>query len=82
MQVAIDKFGRMVLPKEIRDDFGLVPGSILNVEEETESIVLKPLKAESVVKEERGVWVFEGAVDKGARSTLKQLRDDRLDRIG
>lgn len=43
MQVKVDKFGRMVLPKEIRDDFDLVPGSVLDVEETPDAIVLRPV---------------------------------------
>jgi len=81
MQVAIDKFGRMVLPKSIRDDFGLVPGSVLDVEEQSKSIVLKPLDQESVVREEGGVWVYGGDIEADPRTELKRLRDERLGRL-
>ncbi len=39
MQLTLDRFGRMVLPKAIRDGFGLIPGDVLDVEEQKDAIV-------------------------------------------
>ena len=41
MQLTLDRFGRMVLPKSIRDDFGLRPGDVLEAEEQKDAIVLR-----------------------------------------
>ncbi len=40
-ETTIDRFGRIVLPKEIRDDLGLEPGVVIAVEERGEDILLK-----------------------------------------
>lgn len=33
MEATIDRFGRIVIPKKIRDDFNLKPGSQIHFEE-------------------------------------------------
>ncbi|MBI4710191.1 MAG: AbrB/MazE/SpoVT family DNA-binding domain-containing protein, partial [Nitrospirae bacterium] len=44
METILDKFGRVVIPKEIRDDLGLKPGEVIQVKESGNEVVLKPLK--------------------------------------
>jgi AbrB family looped-hinge helix DNA binding protein len=44
MTLKMDKAGRVVLPKPLRDRLGLRDGSDLEVEETAEGIVLKPLE--------------------------------------
>jgi AbrB family looped-hinge helix DNA binding protein len=38
MKARLDRFGRIVVPKEIRDRHGLVPGSEVEVEDSPETI--------------------------------------------
>lgn len=77
MQVKVDKFGRMVLPKEIRDDFDLVPGSVLDVEETPEAIVLRPVvdKEPLVIKE--GVLVYTGRATGALEDAVEKAREER-----
>ena len=57
--VTIDKAGRVVIPKEIRDELRLEPGDTLALESEAERVTLRPIHA-SPLQKERGVWVFHG----------------------
>lgn len=82
MQVAIDKFGRMVLPKAVRVDFNLETGAVLDVEEQGDSIVLRPLDRKSVVREDGGVWVYGGDVDGDVADEVRRHRQARLDHLG
>ena len=41
METTLDKFGRIVIPKEIRDDFNLKPGSQIRIEESEQAIIIK-----------------------------------------
>lgn len=82
MQVAIDKFGRMVLPKSVREDFNLSAGSVLTVEERYDAIVLKPLEQKNLVKEDGGILVYDGEVDADISVEIKRARQERLDRSG
>ncbi len=51
----IDKFGRIVLPKKMRDQLGLRSGSQVQVEEEEDKIILRAIRKEpEVVKQKRG----------------------------
>src|SRR5260370_33714598 len=58
--VTIDKAGRVVIPKEIRDELRLEAGDTLAVEFEGERVILRPVRGVAPLQKERGVWVFHG----------------------
>ena len=41
MEAVIDKFGRIVIPKKLRDDLGLRPGSVIKIETNRNETVAK-----------------------------------------
>ena len=41
MQTTIDRFGRIVLPKKLRNDFNLEPDSQFHIEESGQETILK-----------------------------------------
>lgn len=58
--ISLDKAGRVVLPKDLRDKLRLEAGDELLVEETGEQIILRPVRTEPTLKKERGVWVYQG----------------------
>ena len=58
--VTIDKAGRVVIPKEIRDELRLEAGDTLTLESEGERVTLRPVHGGTPLQKERGVWVFRG----------------------
>ena len=56
LHIPIDKAGRVVLPKPLRERLGLAPGTQLEVIEEADRILLKPVQKKArLVK--KGKWV-------------------------
>ena len=78
MEVVLDRFGRIVLPKQVRDALGLKPGSILSIEETREEIHLKPVEGEPHIREKQGVIVYSGSAAGDLRDAVKQHREERL----
>jgi AbrB family looped-hinge helix DNA binding protein len=58
-KLTIDKAGRIVLPKPIRDQLQLQPGDALQMETSAESITLRPVRQHASMRKELGIWVFE-----------------------
>jgi AbrB family looped-hinge helix DNA binding protein len=56
--VTIDKAGRLVLPKSIRDSLRIGPGDELEIESDDDRIVLSPVRIHPGLQKERGVWVY------------------------
>ncbi|HEY0513450.1 MAG TPA: AbrB/MazE/SpoVT family DNA-binding domain-containing protein [Thermoanaerobaculia bacterium] len=77
MEATLDKFGRIVIPKQVRDDLGLFPGSVLRIEERNEEIVLKPVAETSPLVLKDGVLVFTGEVEGDFEALLRRNRDER-----
>ena len=76
----IDKAGRVVLPKPVRDRFGLKAGADLEVQEIAEGVVLKPVsKRPSLVRSGRFL-VHKGQLSQGF-DVLKAIDDDREERM-
>ena len=44
MEATLDRFGRIVIPKKIREDLHLQVGSSIRIEEGDGEIVLKPVE--------------------------------------
>jgi AbrB family looped-hinge helix DNA binding protein len=80
--VTLDKAGRVVIPKTLRDELHLEPGDKLELESEGERVTLRPVPSASPLRKERGVWVFRSGSKLSAVVTDKALRDirDRRDR--
>jgi AbrB family looped-hinge helix DNA binding protein len=78
--VTLDKAGRVVIPKTLRDELHLEPGDSLALESEGESVTLRPVRSASPLRKERGVWVFHGGRKLSAAVTDKVLRDIRAQR--
>jgi AbrB family looped-hinge helix DNA binding protein len=72
--VQTDRSGRIIIPKEIRDDIGIEEGDLIRIEKRNDEILLKPLHlkknpVEAVVEMTLPVstWeIMEGEIEKGA----------------
>ena len=77
-ETRVDEFGRIVIPKAIRSRLGLKRGSVLEIDERGEGIVLRPGTAEPPVRVSKGVLVFTGAPAGDLAHALDLHRDERL----
>jgi AbrB family looped-hinge helix DNA binding protein len=75
--VTLDKGGRVVIPKTLRDELRLEPGDALELESEGERLTLRPVRASTPLRRERGVWVFRTGNKLSAAATDQALRDIR-----
>ena len=55
IRVTLDKAGRIVLPKPLRQELQLAPGDILEAETSGEQITLSPLRGTSGLRKKHGV---------------------------
>ncbi len=79
MEVTLDKFGRVVIPKAVRDQLGLGPGAVLEIEEgDEEGILLRPLRPEPDLVEDRGVLVFTGEATADLERAVARHREGRI----
>jgi AbrB family looped-hinge helix DNA binding protein len=78
--VTIDKAGRVVIPKGIRDELRLEAGDTLALESAGERVILRPLHNGTALQKERGVWVFRGgkplSLDQ-ANQIVRETRESR-----
>ena len=80
VKVTLDKAGRIVLPKPLRQELQLEPGDILMAETSGEQITLSPLRGTAGLRKKHGVWVYragEPLSDAVVQETLRQVRRER-----
>jgi len=80
-KLTLDKAGRVLIPKPLRQELHLGPGDTLQLESEGDEITLRPTRVKALVKKERGVWVYQGESSHDSITNLidrereKRLRD-------
>ena len=79
-KVTIDRAGRLVLPKAVRDELRLSPGDSLDFTVRGDEVTLKPRRSATPLQKERGVWVFRTGTRLTAGETEEALRDIRARR--
>lgn len=73
MRTTIDKAGRIVVPKKLRDRLGLVGGTVIEIEEVSDGLHVMPVDDDAArIVDRRGVLVIEG---EGWPSTVEDVRD-------
>jgi AbrB family looped-hinge helix DNA binding protein len=86
VKVSLDKAGRIVLPKPLRDELRLTAGDALEAEASGEEITLRPIRGNAPLRKKRGIWVYragEPLRDTAVRETLRQVGRERdADNLG
>jgi len=78
--LTVDKAGRVVLPKPVRDELQLAAGDSLELESSEDQIVLRPVRARVGMRKKRGIWVLDFDEPISAAATDRVLRDIRRER--
>jgi AbrB family looped-hinge helix DNA binding protein len=80
VRLTIDKAGRVVIPKPLREELHLEPGDSLEMESAGERITLRPVRGTGPLTKEHGVWVSYGGHPLPASATdemLERIREER-----
>ncbi len=83
MTLKVDKAGRVVLPKVVRDRLRLRAGSGLTLEERAEGILLRPIGRRASLIEKGGLLIHRGEAPKGFdwERMVADQRDERIQDI-
>lgn len=82
--VDIDKAGRIVLPKPLRDELQLEPGVTLEIESSGEELTLRPMRGQVPLRKKQGVWVFRSGEPLSGdelEKTVRRVREERHHQI-
>jgi AbrB family looped-hinge helix DNA binding protein len=80
----LDKAGRLVLPKTLRDELQLKPGDSLELESGDGQVTLRPARPRARLRKKRGVWVLhtEGPLPANiVEDTIRRLREEREEEV-
>ncbi len=83
MELRIDKAGRIVLPKPLRDRLGFKPAMKLNAIENPEGVLIKRVQQRPSMVQVDGLWVHQGTAEAGANweRTLEDVRNERIESV-
>ena len=78
--LTLDKAGRLVLPKPVRDELQLAPGDSLELESSEDAIILRPARGKAKMYKKQGVWVLHGGAPLShdvVERTIRRVRRER-----
>ena len=81
MLVTLDKFGRIVIPKKVRQRLGINKEATLNINEDGKRIILIPLNDEEAVVEKDGFLIYTGMIQKDDSGDLQRDRKKRNEKL-
>ena len=83
MTITIDRAGRIVVPKSLRERFNLVAGTELEIEASGECLQLRKVGAEPALVRKKGILVHRGGarVDLDVAAFIRAERESRSRRI-
>jgi AbrB family looped-hinge helix DNA binding protein len=78
METTLDKYGRIVVPKPLRDRLGIEAGTDLILEAEGDHLILRPVR-QAVLEEQDGLLVSTAEVDDTVdiQSVIDDVRAER-----
>ena len=83
MELRIDKAGRIVVPKPLRERLGFKPDTELVAIEQPEGVLLKRIEQRPSMTKVDGLWVHQGIAEPGANweRILEDVREERIESV-
>src|SRR5437016_1007087 len=80
LKTTIDRAGRVVLPKPLRDNLQLEPGDWLSVESTENEIVIRPLRGTVPLQKKHGIWTYGVGEPLSLEQVNQTVQDVRRER--
>ena len=78
-KLTLDQAGRVLIPKNLRQELHLGPGDTLELESEGDEITLRPVRPKALLKKEHGIWVYQGEPsDASITDLIDRNRESRI----
>lgn len=83
MEVKIDKAGRIVVPKPLRERMGFLPETELEAVEQPGGVLLRRIEQIATMLKVDGLWVHQGVPEQGANweSLIDRVREERIEAV-
>ncbi len=83
MGLRVDKAGRIVVPKPLRERLGFKPNTELEAIEQPEGVLFKRVEPRPSMVKVDGLWVHQGRAEPGANweRILEDVREERIKSI-
>ena len=83
MELRIDKAGRIVVPKPLRERLGFKPDTELVAIEQPDGVLLKRIEQRPSMVKVDGLWVHQGSAEPGAdwERILEGVREERIESV-
>jgi AbrB family looped-hinge helix DNA binding protein len=80
MNLKIDKAGRIVVPKPLRERLGFKPDTELAMVEQPDGVLLKRIQEQPSMVKVNGMWVHQGSAEPGANwdRIVEDAREERI----
>jgi AbrB family looped-hinge helix DNA binding protein len=81
IRLKIDKSGRIVVPKRLRERLALKPGTELEVLDQRDVVLLRAVEERPALVKVDGLWVHKGVPQPGANWDLliQEVREERIE---
>ncbi len=80
--LTVDRAGRVVLPKPVRDEMQLAAGDCLELHATEHQITLRPIRKQAPIRKKSGVWVISSTGRsisvKDVNDLIGEARDERI----
>lgn len=79
-KLTLDKAGRVVIPKKLRDRLHMAPGDAFELESTDDKIVLKPVREEATMFKKDGMWVIKTGKPltvEDVNAVIESVREER-----
>ena len=83
MTLRMDKAGRIILPKPLRERLGLKPDMQLEALEQADGVLLRALAQRPSMVKIDGLWVHQGTPEAAANwdRVLEDVREERVESV-
>ncbi len=83
IKLTIDKSGRIVVPKLLRERLGLKPGTELEVVDQPGGMLLRTVEERPALVKIDGLWVHRGVAQPDANwdRVIQEVREERVESV-
>jgi AbrB family looped-hinge helix DNA binding protein len=79
-RLTLDKAGRVVIPKRLRDELHLSSGDSLEIESHGDECILRPVREEATMFKKDGMWVIKTGKPltvEDVNAVIESVREER-----